>query len=111
MSTTTNHKRTRIIALVTALLVVAGVLGLAPKVALAVSPTAGDLVVTKTFAGDGLAGTEEADFTITVSDLADPSGSLPTTLKIGETTITAENNVFKFSLKNGEQAKIENANP
>ena len=111
MSTTTNHKRTRIIALVAALLVVAGIIGLAPKVGLAMSDATGDLVVTKTFAGDGLAGTEEADFTITVSDLADPSGSLPTTLKIGETTITAENNVFKFSLKNGEQAKIENANP
>lgn len=117
MSTTTNHKRTRIIALVTALLVVAGVLGIAPRVSKAVDATHGDLVVTKTFAGDELTGDEKASFTITVArNDGDTQTTLPTELTITSTgadpkTVTAAENKFTFELKNGETATIKDANP
>ena len=110
MSTRTNHKRTRLIALVTALLVVAGILGLAPKAGYAATEDQGDLEITKNFAGSGLTGDEEAAFTVTVSEPATGT-TLPNTLTIGETTVNAVNNTFTFNLKNGQTAKFTNANP
>ena len=65
MSTTTNHKRTRIIALVTALLVVAGILGIAPRASNAID-NAGTLEVTKTFV-NGVE-TDEATFIVSLPE-------------------------------------------
>lgn len=119
MSTTTNHKRTRIIALVTALLVVAGIFGIMPKAAMASDQTHGDLVVTKKFDGDGLTEDEKATFTITVAfNEGDTTTTLPTQLTVTDKdgknpkTVPADNkNTFTFELKDGETAKIADANP